>query len=72
MPMPQQPLNPYVFQTLQLLQENLEENTGVSSLSTGMNKDAVSKQNSAALVEQLATSRSSGRRSSPGISQTSL
>ena len=48
-------LNPYVFQTMQLLQENLEENTGVSSLSTGMNKDAVSKQNSAALVEQLAT-----------------
>ena len=40
---------------MQLLQDNLEENTGVSSLSTGMNKDAVSKQNSAALVEQLAT-----------------
>ena len=54
-PMPQPPLNPYVFQTLTQLQENLEENTGVSSLTTGMNKDAVSKQNSAALVEQLAT-----------------
>ncbi len=52
-PMPQAPLNPFIFQTLQELQDNLEENTGVSSLSTGMNKDAVSKQNSAALVEQL-------------------
>ena len=52
-PMAQPPLNPFVFQTLQQLQDNLEENTGVSSLSTGMNKDAVSKQNSAALVEQL-------------------
>ena len=54
-PMPQAPLNPFVFQTLQQLQDNSEENTGVSSLTTGMNKDAVSKQNSAALVEQLAT-----------------
>ena len=52
-PIPQAPLNPFIFQTLQELQDNLEENTGVSSLSTGMNKDAVSKQNSAALVEQL-------------------
>ena len=52
-PMPQASLNPFIFQTLQELQDNLEENTGVSSLSTGMNKDAVSKQNSAALVEQL-------------------
>lgn len=54
-PMPQAPLNPFVFQTLNQLQEDMEENTGVSSLSTGMNKDAVSKQNSAALVEQLTT-----------------
>ena len=52
-PMPQAPLNPFIFQTLKELQDNLEENTGVSSLSTGMNKDAVSKPNSAALVEQL-------------------
>lgn len=54
-PMPQAPLNPFVFQTLTQLQDNSEQNTGVSSLTTGMNKDAVSKQNSAALVEQLAT-----------------
>lgn len=54
-PMPQAPLNPFVFQTLNQLKDNMEENTGVSSLSTGMNKDAVSQQNSAALIEQLAT-----------------
>ena len=54
-PMPQAPLNPFVFQTMNQLQENMEQNTGVSSLSTGMNKDAVSQQNSAALIEQLAT-----------------
>ena len=54
-PMPQASLNPFVFQTLQELQDNLEETSSISSLTTGMNKDAVSKQNSAALVEQLAT-----------------
>jgi hypothetical protein len=33
----------------------MEDTTGVSKLSQGLNKDAVSKQNSAAMVEQLAT-----------------
>ena len=54
-PMPQAPLNPFVFQTLQQLDQDLEDNTGVSRLSQGLNKDAISKQNSAAMVEQLAT-----------------
>lgn len=54
-PMPQAPLNPFIFQTINLLDEDRENNTGVSALSQGLNKDAVSKQNSAALVEQLAT-----------------
>ena len=54
-PMPQAPLNPFVFQTIQMLDEDKEENTGVSRLSMGLNKDALSKQNSAAMVEQLAT-----------------
>lgn len=54
-PMPQASLNPFVFQTIQLLDEDLENNTGVSKLSQGLNKDAISKQNSAAMVEQLAT-----------------
>ena len=54
-PMMQAPLNPFIFQTIQMLDEDKEENTGVSRLSQGLNKDAISKQNSAAMVEQLAT-----------------
>jgi hypothetical protein len=54
-PMPQSQLNPFVYQTLKLLDENLEDATGVSRISQGTNKDAVSKQNSAAMIEQLAT-----------------
>ena len=54
-PMPQAPLNPFIFQTLNLLQDEKEDTSSVSSLSTGLNKDAVSKQNSAAMVEQLVT-----------------
>ena len=54
-PMPQASLNPFVVQTLQLLEEDKEDNTGVSRLSQGLNKDAVSQQNSQALVETLAT-----------------
>ena len=53
MPMPQASLNPFVFQTLQLLDEDKEDTTGVSKLSQGLNKDAVSKQNSQAMIEQL-------------------
>lgn len=52
-PLPQPSLNPFVFQTIQLLDEDKEEATGVSRLSQGLNKDAVSKQNSQALVENL-------------------
>ena len=54
-PMLQTPLNPHVFQTIQMLSEDKEDTTGVSKLSQGLDKDAVSKQNSAAMVEQLAT-----------------
>ena len=54
-PMMQAPLNPFIFQTINMLSDNAEETTGISSLSQGLNKDAVSKQNSAAMVEQLAT-----------------
>lgn len=52
-PLPQSSLNPFVFQTIQLLDEDKEEATGVSRLSQGLNKDAVSKQNSQAMVENL-------------------
>jgi hypothetical protein len=54
-PMLQSPLNPFTFQTISMLESNMEDTTGVSKLSQGLNKDAVSKQNSAAMVEQLAT-----------------
>jgi len=55
LPFPQAAMNPFVFQTIQMLDEDKEDTTGVSRLSQGMNKDAISKQNSAAMVEQLAT-----------------
>jgi hypothetical protein len=51
----QQTLNPFVFQTLEMLKANKEESTGISSLSQGLNKDAISTQNSAALVDNLVT-----------------
>jgi hypothetical protein len=54
-PLPQAPLNQFVFPTLELLKTKNEEATGISSLSQGLNKDAVSQQNSAALVDQLVT-----------------
>ena len=53
MPLQQSSLNPFVFQTIQLLDEDKEDTTGVSKLSQGLNKDAVSKQNSQGMVEQL-------------------
>lgn len=53
LPLPQGSLNPFVFQTIQLLDEDKEETTGISKLSQGMNKDAVSQQNSGAMVESL-------------------
>ena len=54
-PLPQASLNPFVFQTLEALDQDAEDLTGVSRLSQGLNKDAISKQNSAAMVEQLTT-----------------
>lgn len=48
-------LNPFVFQTIEMLKSNKEESTGISALSQGMNKDAISTQNSAALVDNLVT-----------------
>ena len=51
--MPQAPLNPFIFQTINMLDEAQEDTSSVSSLSTGLNKDAISKQNSAQMVEQL-------------------
>lgn len=52
-PLAQAPLNPFVYQTLELIKTQNEETTGISSLSQGLNKDAVSKQNSDAMIERL-------------------
>lgn len=46
-------LNPYVFQLSQALGEDKEQITGISALSQGLNKDAISKQNSADMVQQM-------------------
>ena len=54
-PLPQGQLNSFTFPTIQLLQDDLEDTTGVSSLMTGLNKDAISKQNSSDMVQQLTT-----------------
>lgn len=54
-PLIQPPLNPFVFQTIGLLDDDKEEATGISKLSQGMNKDAVSKQNSQGMVGDMVT-----------------
>jgi len=52
-PLDQAPLNPFIFQTRQILGDDKEQITGVSALSQGLNKDAISKQNSADMVQQM-------------------
>jgi len=54
-PMPQSPLNPFIFQTINMLNEDAEDASSVSNLSQGLNKEAISKQNSANMVEQMVT-----------------
>lgn len=48
-------LNPFVFETLKLLMQSKEEDTGLTSLAQGLNKDAISNQNSQGLVQDLVT-----------------
>lgn len=52
-PLEQAPLNPFVFNLLEVIKTDNENTTGISSLSQGLNKDAISKQNSDAMVERL-------------------
>jgi hypothetical protein len=59
-PFVQNNLNPYVFQVLNTLTENNEKSTGISMLSQGLNKDAISTQNSRGLVDDM--QRASGGR----------
>jgi hypothetical protein len=53
MPLDQANMNPFVFQTIEMLDTDKEDATGVSRLSKGLNKDAISKQNSRGMVEDL-------------------
>jgi hypothetical protein len=53
LPLPQASLNPFVFQTIQLLDERKEDTTGVSKLSKGLNSDALSNQNAQGMVDTL-------------------
>lgn len=48
-------LNPFVFQILGQLSTDSEKSTGISALSQGQNKDAISKQNSQAALDQMVT-----------------
>jgi hypothetical protein len=52
-PLPVNNLNPFVFEILSTLTEDNEKSTGISSLSQGLNKDAISSQNSQGLVGDL-------------------
>jgi len=52
-PMQQAGLNPFVFQTVQMMDADKEDVTGISRLAQGLNKDAISRQNSADMVGQL-------------------
>jgi hypothetical protein len=55
LPLPQHSLNPFVFQTIEMLKDSNEETTSISALSQGLNKDAISTQNSEGLVDNLVT-----------------
>ncbi|WP_375272853.1 hypothetical protein [Sphingomonas sp.] len=52
-PLPQTPINPFVLQTIGMVDQAREDTTGISRLSQGLDKKALSHQNSAGLVEQL-------------------
>jgi len=52
-PLMQANLNPFVYQTIEMLKQNKEETTGTSSLAQGLNKDAISNQNSQGMIQDL-------------------
>jgi hypothetical protein len=53
-PLEQPPLNPFTFQLLGLLDQDKDNVTGFSQLAKGIDKEAVSKQNSAGMIQELA------------------
>jgi hypothetical protein len=58
MPLPQPPMNPHAFSILEKLNMEAEENSGISKLSQGLDKNSLSGRNSAASLEQQATNGS--------------
>lgn len=54
-PLPMGNLNPIVLQTIGMVDTDREDTTSISRLSQGLDKKALSHQNSAGLVEQLTT-----------------
>jgi hypothetical protein len=52
-PLQQAMLNPFVFDTVRLLDEDKEEVTGISKLSQGLSKEAISTQNAEGKIDQL-------------------
>jgi hypothetical protein len=52
-PLPQTPINPFVLQTIGLVDSDRQDITGISRLSQGLDKNALSHRNSGGLVEQL-------------------
>jgi hypothetical protein len=53
-PLPQAGLNPFVFETLKLLDTDLSDTTGISRMTQGLDKDVISKQNSQGMVNDMA------------------
>lgn len=52
-PLVQEPLNPFVLNIIGMIDQENEDITGISRISQGLNKDALSNQNSSKLVENL-------------------
>jgi hypothetical protein len=52
-PLPQHQINPYVLQTIGMIDSDRENTTGVSKLSQGLEKEALGSQNSKGLVQEM-------------------
>ncbi|MBO8085925.1 MAG: hypothetical protein J7D61_07785 [Marichromatium sp.] len=53
-PLPQASMNPFVFESIKLLDTDLSDTTGISRLSQGVDKDVISKQNSRGMMADMA------------------
>jgi hypothetical protein len=53
-PLPQASMNPFVFESIKMLDTDLSDTTGISRLTQGVDKDVISKQNSQGMMKDLA------------------